>query len=80
MPKIKKGIYRHYKGHYYEVIGVARHSETLEYMVVYRALYDNFELWIRPLQMFLEDVTLNGALKKRFEFISNKITKTDALL
>lgn len=64
-----KGKYRHYKGNLYEVVDVARHSETLEHMVIYRALYGDFGIWVRPLQMFLEDVEVNGKTQKRFEFI-----------
>lgn len=56
MKEVKLGKYQHYKGKLYEVIGVARHSETLEELVVYRALYDNRELWARPKRMFLEKV------------------------
>lgn len=67
MSFIKKGIYRHYKGNLYEVIDVARHSESFEDMVVYRALYGDFELWVRPLKMFLENIEINGELQKRFE-------------
>jgi hypothetical protein len=67
MSFIKKGIYRHYKGNLYEVIDIARHSENLEDMVVYRALYGGFELWVRPLKMFLENIEINGELQKRFE-------------
>ena len=77
MTRIQKGVYRHYKGNNYEVIDVAKHSETLEWMVVYRALYDDFELWIRPLGMFFEDIEVNGKLQKRFEFIGEKIPKTN---
>lgn len=65
---IQKGKYRHYKGHLYEVIGTARHSESLEDMVVYKALYGDLGTWIRPLKMFLEDVKVNGKIQKRFEF------------
>lgn len=54
------GIYRHYKGSDYEVIGCARHSETQEWMVVYRTLYGDFSLWVRPLEMFTEKVTLDS--------------------
>ncbi len=68
-PAIKLGAYRHYKGQYYEVIGTARHSETLDDMVVYRALYGDYELWVRPLSMFLEDTELEGHRVPRFEFI-----------
>lgn len=67
MSFIKKGIYRHYKGNLYEVIDVARHSESLEDMVVYRALYGDFELWVRPLKMFLQDIEISGEVHKRFE-------------
>ncbi|HAT9394773.1 TPA: DUF1653 domain-containing protein, partial [Legionella pneumophila subsp. pneumophila] len=54
-------------GNLYEVIDVARHSESLEDMVVYRALYGDFKLWVRPLKMFLEDIEINGEIQKRFE-------------
>ena len=63
------GKYRHYKGGLYEVIGMARHSETLEEMVVYRALYGEGGLWVRPLAMFLENVTLDGKTVPRFAFV-----------
>jgi len=66
-----KGIYQHYKGNYYEVIDIARHSETLEDMIVYRALYGDFGLWVRPLAMFLERVEINGLKIPRFRFISD---------
>lgn len=66
---IKLGKYRHYKGKEYEVIGVARHSETLEDLVVYRALYSNFDLWVRPLKMFLEEVEVEGQKVPRFKYI-----------
>lgn len=67
--KIKKGYYRHYKGNFYEVIGVARHSETREDMVVYRALYGDFGIWVRPLLMFSESVEQEGKVVPRFEFV-----------
>ena len=63
------GRYRHYKGGEYEVIGVARHSETGERLVVYRPLYDDSGLWVRPLAMFLETVTHNGEPVPRFAYI-----------
>ena len=66
MGSIEKGKYRHYKGALYEVVDVARHSETLEYMVIYRALYGDFGLWIRPLAMFVEDVVIEGKTQPRF--------------
>lgn len=72
MTIIKKGKYRHYKGHLYEVTGTARHSETLEDMVIYKALYGDFEIWVRPLKMFLENIEVNGKIQKRFEFAENE--------
>ncbi|HEX5773360.1 MAG TPA: DUF1653 domain-containing protein [Geomobilimonas sp.] len=61
------GKYRHYKGGDYQVIGTARHSETDEQLVVYRCLYDNDSLWVRPLAMFLETVVVDGRQVPRFE-------------
>lgn len=63
---ITPGRYRHYKGQDYEVIGVARHSETEEPMVVYRCLYGDYSLWVRPLAMFRETVEVAGELVPRF--------------
>lgn len=72
MAKIKVGQYRHYKGNLYEVIGVAKHSETEEEFVVYRALYGNQKLWIRPKEMFAETVILHNREVYRFEYIGDK--------
>lgn len=69
MTEIKPGIYRHYKGNTYEVIGVASHSETLEPMVVYRALYGEHGLWVRPASMWNEEVDINGEKVRRFTYI-----------
>ena len=66
MPSLPTGKYRHYKGNDYEVIGVATHSETREPMVVYRPLYGEMGLWVRPLAMFMEDVTVEGKTVPRF--------------
>ena len=66
---IKLGKYRHFKGNEYEVIGFARHSETLEEMVVYRALYGEGEVWVRPLSMWTESVTRDGVTRPRFTYI-----------
>jgi hypothetical protein len=59
--------YRHFKGKEYQVLHLARHSETMEQMVVYRALYDDYGIWVRPLDMFLEQVEMNGHFINRFE-------------
>lgn len=66
---ITLGKYRHYKGNEYEVIAVARHSETLEEMVVYKALYGQEDVWVRPLKMFLEDVDVDGVMVPRFALV-----------
>ena len=63
---IEPGRYQHYKGKYYVVFGVARHSETEEELVVYRTDYGDQSLWVRPLAMFTEDVEINGTLVPRF--------------
>lgn len=67
--EIKLGKYKHFKGNEYEVIGIAKHSETLEDFVVYKALYGEGGLWIRPASMFLETVERNGKTVSRFEYI-----------
>lgn len=64
------GKYRHYKGNDYQVYGVAKHSETQEPLVLYRALYGSFDLWVRPLDMFKESVHVNGEEILRFSLIS----------
>jgi hypothetical protein len=60
------GLYRHYKGNLYEVVDTVRHSETLEPMTLYRALYGEHGLWVRPAAMFQEEVEINGAKQARF--------------
>ena len=67
--EIKKGRYRHFKGMEYEVLGMAKHSETLEDMVVYRALYGEGGVWVRPASMFLETVEREGKTFPRFTYI-----------
>lgn len=66
---IATGIYRHYKGQSYRVIGTARHSETMEELVVYQALYGDYGLWVRPASMFAETVELEGEPIPRFALI-----------
>jgi hypothetical protein len=71
---IKSGIYKHYKGNLYKVLGVARHRETLEEMIVYQALYGDYVLWVRPATMFLDNVEYIGKLVPRFHCITEEIT------
>ena len=63
---VEPGRYRHYKGNDYEVVGIARHSETDEEFVVYRPLYSEKGLWVRPLGMFMETVEVDGLIQPRF--------------
>ncbi len=66
------GIYEHYKGNKYEVIGVAKHSETLEEVVIYRALYGEGHTWVRPITMFFEDIDVGGKRIPRFRHIDTR--------
>ncbi len=68
---VKPGIYRHYKGNMYRVIGEAAHTETMERLVLYQALYGARGLWVRPRAMFLETVTVGGEEKPRFAYIGD---------
>ena len=69
MNPIPLGVYRHYKGNQYEVIGFAKHSETLEDMVIYKALYGDGGTWVRPLLMWENLIDVDGKAVKRFEYI-----------
>ena len=69
MEEIKIGKYRHFKGNEYEVIGIAKHSETLASMVVYKALYGDGGIWVRPAEMWNETVERDGKVFKRFTYI-----------
>jgi len=69
MNLIPLGIYRHYKGNQYEVFGFAKHSETLEDMVIYRALYGERRTWVRPLSMWDNPIEIDGKTVKRFEYV-----------
>lgn len=78
VPHPPPGLYRHYKGNLYEVVGTARHSETLEPMTVYRALYGEHGLWVRPAAMFAEQVTIDGVLRPRFEKCADALPASPA--
>ena len=67
---LKIGIYEHYKGNKYEVIGVGFYSETLQEVVIYKAMYEENNLWARPLEMFLENVDVDGKMVPRFKFLN----------
>ncbi|MBI2984686.1 MAG: DUF1653 domain-containing protein [Candidatus Kerfeldbacteria bacterium] len=71
-PDVRPGLYQHYKGGAYEVIGLARHSETKEAFVVYQAVSRDHRLWIRPAAMFLQDVTVDGKTMPRFRLIDKQ--------
>ena len=71
MAELLPGSYRHYKGHDYKVMGVAKHSETGEDLVVYRPLYGERGLWVRPLSMFIEQVDVDGTWVPRFSWLSD---------
>ena len=66
---IKTGTYKHYKGNLYEVLDIARHSETQEWFVVYKTLYGDYSTWIRPYDMFVGMIEIDGKLLKRFEYM-----------
>ena len=66
LPPAEPGRYRHYKGGEYELVGVARHSETLEPLVIYRPLYDASGLWARPYAMFFGELEVDGRMRRRF--------------
>jgi hypothetical protein len=75
MKDLTPGCYQHYKGPYYQVYGVARHSETEEPLVIYRTLYGEHDLWVRPLNMFCETVDVDGKSLPRFKFIGATLPK-----
>lgn len=67
--ELKKGLYKHYKGEMYEIFMMARHSETEEWMVVYKALYGDEGMWVRPFDMFVEKVKVDGVMVDRFKYL-----------
>lgn len=70
---MQKGIYKHFKGNKYELLYIAKHSESLEEMVVYKALYGDGGIWVRPLSMWNEFVEADGRQVKRFEYIGERL-------
>ncbi len=75
---LKPGIYRHFKGNEYEVIDIVRHSETDEQMVLYRALYGDYGLWVRPLELFLGSKQVDGKRVPRFSLVAAKADQPEA--
>lgn len=72
---MKLGVYQHYKGDLYEVVGVGRHSETLEKLVIYKALYGDYGLWVRPKELFEGFVEVDGEVVVRFCFLHENMAK-----
>ena len=70
---IKRGKYRHYKQREYELIDIVYHSETEEPLVLYRTLYGNYDLWVRPFEMFFEQIVVNGRRTARFEYVGDDL-------
>jgi len=70
---LEKGLYQHYKGNMYEVFMTAQHSETEEWMVVYKALYGDEGMWVRPYDMFCEKIELEGKMVERFKKVENAV-------
>ena len=68
-PNLPKGKYQHFKGQYYQVLHIARHSETDNYLVIYQKLYDDYSIWARPYEMFVEEIEREGKRIKRFSYI-----------
>ncbi len=68
-PSINRGLYRHYKGNFYQVIDLVRHSETEEWLVLYRPEYGDRKLWVRPYEMFFETLSVDGVRVSRFSFL-----------
>jgi hypothetical protein len=76
---MKLGIYQHYNQHFYQVSGIARHSETLEEMVIYQAMQGDYGIWVRPLTMFEETVDIDGEQKPRFTYVGESFSKAPSL-
>ena len=76
---IRPGLYKHYKGNLYQVLGLSRHSETLQEMVVYQALYGGYGLWVRPLDLFTGTLEVDGQAVPRFTWVSEGVFEAPAL-
>ena len=74
---LQLGLYQHFKGNYYKVITLAKHSETEQELVIYQAMYGDKEFWARPLDMFLQIVEHNGERVQRFRYCENEVTLDD---
>lgn len=72
---IKTGLYQHYKGNYYQVIGLSRHSETLDSLVVYQSLYGDYGLWVRPVELFQSLIEYDNQEVPRFKFVSETVSQ-----
>lgn len=79
MLDIQRGIYQHYKGLYYEVFGVVRHSETREFLVHYRCCYGDWSQWVRPYDMFVGEVTYDAQIVKRFRYTGQTLLELGLL-
>jgi len=71
--ELAKGVYKHYKGNMYEVYMTAQHSETEEWMVVYKALYGDEGMWVRPYEMFMEKIEIDGMMVERFKKVEDAV-------
>ena len=71
--ELQKGLYKHYKGNMYEVVMTAQHSETEEWMVVYKALYGDEGMWVRPYDMFVSKVEVDGQMTERFKKVNDEV-------
>jgi len=76
---IKIGLYKHFKGGLYQVLAIARHEETYKPLVIYQALYGDYRIWARDLDVFIEEIKVDGKRKPRFEFVGENMTNLPAI-